>query len=142
MKTAFAAGLRPPILQVDALLRLGQRTMSENPTVETMLEILHQQRQAQIKGGAVSAALRIDRLRRAVNVLEQNGDAFCDAMSDDWRRSLAAKLTDIQGAITPLKDAIKNVPTWMKPEKEGQAFLGLLGGRCRIEFQPRCRRLH
>ena len=113
--------------------------MSENSTVETMQDILHQQRQAQIKGGAVSAALRIDRLRRAVNVLEQNGDAFCDAMSEDFgNRSLhASKLTDIQGAITPLKDAIKNVPTWMKPEKRKASFpMGLLGGRCRIEFQP------
>ena len=113
--------------------------MSQNSTVETMQDILHQQRQAQIKGGAVSAALRIDRLRRAVNVLEQNGDAFCDAMSEDFgNRSLdASKLTDIQGAITPLKDAIKNVPTWMKPEKRKASFpMGLLGGRCRIEFQP------
>ena len=113
--------------------------MSENLTVETMQDILHQQQQAQIKGGAVSAALRIDRLRRAVSVLEQNGDAFCNAMSEDFgNRSLhASKLTDIQGAITPLKDAIKNVPTWMKPEKRKASFpMGLLGGRCRIEFQP------
>ena len=53
--------------------------MSDNPTVETMQEILHQQRQAQIKGGAVPAALRIDRLQRAVSVLERNADAFCDS---------------------------------------------------------------
>ena len=50
--------------------------MSENLTVETMQDILHQQQQAQIKGGALSAALRIDLLRRDFSVLEQNGDAF------------------------------------------------------------------
>lgn len=113
--------------------------MSEMTTVDMMQQTLDRQRQAQIKGGEVSASLRIDRLKRAIAVLETHGDAFCEAMSEDFgNRSLdASKLTDIQGAIGPLKDAIKHVPSWMKPERRKASFpMGLLGGRARIEYQP------
>jgi coniferyl-aldehyde dehydrogenase len=113
--------------------------MSEAPTLAVMQNTLDRQRQAQIKGGEVPASLRIDRLKRAIAVLETHGDAFCDAMSEDFgNRSLdASKLTDIQGAIGPLKDAVKQVRAWMKPERRKATFpMGLLGGRARIEYQP------
>jgi len=113
--------------------------MSEAPTLAVMQNTLDRQRQAQIKGGEVPASLRIDRLKRAIAVLETHGDAFCDAMSEDFgNRSLdASKLTDIQGAIGPLKDAVKQVRSWMKPERRKATFpMGLLGGRARIEYQP------
>jgi len=113
--------------------------MSEAPTLAVMQTTLDRQRQAQIKAGEVPASLRIDRLKRAIAVLETHGDAFCAAMSEDFgNRSLdASKLTDIQGAIGPLKDAMKQVRTWMKPERRKATFpMGLLGGRARIEYQP------
>ena len=111
--------------------------MSENSTVETMQDILHQQRQAQIKGGAVSAALRIDRLRRAVNVLEQNGTPLrCDERGLWQQKSRCLQANGYSRRDYTLKDAIKNVPTWMKPEKRKASFPMGLGGRCRIEFQP------
>jgi len=113
--------------------------MSEAPTLAVMQTTLDRQRQAQIKGGEAPASLRIDRLKRAIAVLETHGDDFCAAMSEDFgNRSLdASKLTDIQGAIGPLKDAMKQVRTWMKPERRKATFpMGLLGGRARIEYQP------
>ena len=100
---------------------------------------LKSQKAAQIAGGHVSAELRIDRLKRSIAILESNGDALCDAMRRDFgHRSLdQSKMADIDGAISPLKNAIKQVKTWMKAEKRGTMFpLNLLGGRSRIEFQP------
>jgi len=100
---------------------------------------LKSQKAAQIAGGHVSAELRIDRLKRSIAILESNGDALCDAMRRDFgHRSLdQSKIADIDGAISPLKNAIKQVKTWMKAEKRGTMFpLNLLGGRSRIEFQP------
>ena len=71
---------------------------------------LKSQKAAQIAGGHVSAELRIDRLKRSIAILERNGAALCDAMRRDFgHRSLdQSKMADIDGAMSPLKNAIKH----------------------------------
>ena len=107
---------------------------------------LKSQKAAQIAGGHVSAELRIDRLKRSIAILERNGDALCDAMRRDFgHRSLdQSKMADIDGAMSPLKNAIKHVKTWMRAEKRGTMFpLNLLGGSLSNRVPtPRGRRLH
>ena len=110
-----------------------------NDTLNEMQQRLDSQKRAQIAGGAVSAELRIDRLRRCVDILERGGDELIEAMQTDFgHRSVdQSKLADIDGAIGPLKGAIKHVRKWMRPEKRSTMFpLNLMGGRSRIEFQP------
>ena len=110
-----------------------------NDTLNEMQQRLDSQKRAQIAGGAVSAELRIDRLRRCVDILERGGDELIEAMRTDFgHRSVdQSKLADIDGAIGPLKGAIKHVRKWMRPEKRSTMFpLNLMGGRSRIEFQP------
>ena len=110
-----------------------------NNTLNEMQQRLDSQKRAQIAGGAVSAELRIDRLRRCVDILERGGDELIEAMRTDFgHRSVdQSKLADIAGAIGPLKGAIKHVRKWMRPEKRSTMFpLNLMGGRSRIEFQP------
>ena len=87
----------------------------------------------------VDAATRIDRIERAVNLLQAHGDALCDAMSADFgQRSLdQSRMTDIRGAIGPLKHAAKHLRRWMRPSRRSTGFpMNLLGGRARIEYQP------
>ena len=112
--------------------------MSSDTLNETQ-QRLDSQKRAKIAGGSVSAELRIDRLRRCVNILERGGDELIEAMQTDFgHRSVdQSKLADIDGAIGPLKGAIKHVRKWMRPEKRSTMFpLNLMGGRSRIEFQP------
>ena len=108
-------------------------------TIQGMQQRLDAQKQAQIAGGAVSADLRIDRLKRCIAILESNGDDLIDAMRIDFghRNVNQSKMADIDGAIGPIKNAVKHVRSWMRPEKRSTMFpLNLLGGRSRIEFQP------
>ncbi len=110
-----------------------------NPTYEDMQVALDRQRKAFLTEGVVGAETRIDRIDRAINILEKHGSRFGDAMAADFghRSRDLSKQTDIDGSIEPLKYAKKHLRNWMKPERRKVMFpLGLLGARARLEFQP------
>ena len=97
------------------------------------------QRDAYLAEGVVSAAVRIDRIDRAIDVLLRYADALSDALNTDFscRPSEITLLTDVAGSITPLKHAKKHLKRWMKGQRRPTLFpLNLLGGRSRIEYQP------
>ncbi len=109
------------------------------PTFDDMQTVLNLQKKAYLAEGLVNAETRIDRIDRAINILEKHGAEFGEAMIADFgHRSVhLSKQTDIDGSIEPLKYARKHLSSWMKPEKRKTVFpLGLLGARARIEFQP------
>jgi len=104
-----------------------------------MLDVLNKQRQACINEGVVTEKTRRDRIDRAIGLLKKNGSRLCEAMAADFgHRSYGqSRLTDIDGAIGPLKHARKHLHKWMRPEKRSVMFpLNILGGRARIEYQP------
>lgn len=104
-----------------------------------MQSILELQRQAWLAEGEVSAAVRIDRLARAIALLKKYENEICDALISDfgYRSITQSKLTDVDGSIASLLHCKKNLKRWMKPERRKPMFpLGLLGGRARVEFQP------
>ena len=115
--------------------------MSEirEPTQEDMQTVLDRQKQSYIAEGHVSAENRIDRIDRAINILEKNSQKLSEAMAADFgHRSLdQSQRTDIEGSVGPLKHAKKHLRQWMKPERRKVMFpLGLFGAKGRIEYQP------
>lgn len=105
-----------------------------------MQEILNRQRSAFMTELPVSLSTRRDRLTRAIAMIADNADRFCDALSEDFghRSRDQSMITDIAASISPLKHAHKHVARWMKPERKPVMFpLGLLGARGRIEKQPK-----
>ncbi|HKI74196.1 MAG TPA: coniferyl aldehyde dehydrogenase [Pseudomonadales bacterium] len=106
---------------------------------EDMMNVLARQREAYLSEGEVGVDTRVDRLRRAISLLEKHGDRLCEAMDADFgHRSIQqSQMTDINGSIGPLKHAIKHVGAWMRAERRSVMFpLGLFGSRGRVEFQP------
>ncbi len=106
---------------------------------EHMRMLLDVQRQAYLKEGVVSAAVRADRLARAADLVAKHRHRFCEAMSADFgHRSMhQSMLADIIGAVAPLKHAKANVAKWMRPERRRAEFpFGLLGASTRIDYQP------
>lgn len=104
-----------------------------------MQEILDRQKQSRIAEGFVSAETRIDRIDRAIAIIQNHGDRLCEAMREDFgHRSIEqSKLTDVEGSIGPLKHAKKHLRAWMKGEKRKVMFpLNLLGSKARVEYQP------
>ena len=87
----------------------------------------------------VGAAIRRDRLNRALDVVLANKDRFAAAMSEDFghRSTELSLVTDIMASVKPIKHALKHLDAWMRPEKRKLDFpLGLLGAKARVEWPP------
>lgn len=112
----------------------------EARSIDEMRELLARQRAAFMAELPVSAAIRKDRLRRAIDLVLTNRDAFVKVLSDDFGHRSAEQtlVTDIMSSVKPLKHALKHLDAWMKPEKRKLDFpLGMLGARAHIEYQPK-----
>jgi coniferyl-aldehyde dehydrogenase len=106
-----------------------------------MHAILERQKLAQLADGPPSAAVRIDRLDRAIGLLVDHADAIADALREDFgHRSVHGSLvTDVAASIEPLKHAKGHVRRWMRRERRSvsPAALALLGARAWIDYQPK-----
>ena len=117
-----------------------QKIMVDTEFEEQMNAALLAQRESYIKEGAVSAAVRIDRIDRAIDVLVRHAEAISEAMNADFgcRPRQVNLMTDVTGSIECLKHSKKYLKGWMKREKRPTMFpLNLLGGRSSIEYQPK-----
>lgn len=109
-------------------------------SVEDLAALLQRQKAARIAEGPVNAAVRRDRLQRAIDMLVRHRDALCDALDADFgNRPRVVSLTmDVMGAITSLKYAQKHVARWMKPRHcKGVMPFSLFGARGWVEYQPK-----
>ena len=107
---------------------------------QKMRETLALQRSSYLLEGEVSAATRIDRLQRTIEVLVKNAEKISEAMNSDFgcRPRQVNLMTDVTGSLENLKHAKKHLTKWMKQEKRPSMFpLGLLGGRSSIQYQPK-----
>lgn len=88
----------------------------------------------------VSAEVRKDRLRRAIDLVLRHRDGLVKALSDDFghRSAEQSLMTDIMASVKPLKHALAHVERWMRPERRRLDFpLGLLGARAHVEWVPK-----
>ena len=109
-------------------------------TTAEMLAILEKQRASFLSDGIPSAAVRIDRIDRAISLLLDNMDALTESMSADFghRSRHQSQLFDFYASLEGLKYAKKHLPTWMKSERRKVAFpLNLFGVKARVEYQPK-----
>ncbi len=105
-----------------------------------MRALLDAQRKSFMAELPVSAAIRRDRLERALKLILEHKDGFVKALSDDFghRSTEMTLVTDIMASVKPIKHALKHFEAWMRPEKRSLDFpLGLLGAKAHIEYQPK-----
>ena len=113
--------------------------VEHDPITEAMMKVLDAQRADFTAEGHVSAETRIDRMRRGMNAISKFQEQLVEALNTDFtcRPRELSMLTDVSASIMPMKNAIKHVRKYMKPEKRKTVFpMNLLGGRSRIEYQP------
>lgn len=121
-------------------MNAAQKILVDTDTELKMQAALQTQRESYIAEGEVSAATRIDRIDRAVDVLVKHSEAISEAMNADFgcRPREVNLMTDVTGSIECLKHSKKHLKTWMKHEKRPTMFpLNLLGGRSTLEYQPK-----
>lgn len=86
-----------------------------------------------------SAAVRKDRLRRAVDGLVRNERRVVEAARADFghRAVETTLLADLVVPVRSLRHALRNLDAWMKPERRSVEFpLQLLGARAYVFYQP------
>ena len=96
-----------------------QKILVDTETELKMQAALQAQRDSYIAEGEVSAATRIDRIDRAINVLVKHSEAISEAMNADFgcRPRQVNLMTDVTGSIECLKHSKKHLKSWMKVEK-------------------------
>lgn len=109
--------------------------------VDRMQAVLERQKAAQLRDGAPSAELRIDRLNRCIRLLVDHADPIAEALKADFgaRPKAGSGVTDVAGSIGPLKHARDHVKRWMRSEKRTPtpALLGLFGAKAEVRYQPK-----
>ena len=83
-----------------------------------LYSILNSLKRAHLKHGPASAALRRDRLLRAVQLLSENRIALTAAIAADFghRSAYQTLLADVMSSIAALKFAAEHVEQWMQAE--------------------------
>ncbi len=117
-----------------------EQVKTADPLTEDMLAAIELQRSDYLNEGEVTAETRIDRINRAIDGLIKYQSELSDALNQDFtcRPREINMLTDVAGSIGTLKHAKKHLRKWMRAQKRPTMFpLGLLGGRSRIEYQPK-----
>jgi coniferyl-aldehyde dehydrogenase len=86
----------------------------------------------------VSLAIRRDRLRRAMSMIEQNADALCAALAADQTNQDAesARLIEVAPALAALRASMDSVGRWMRPGSAHGLLARLGGGGDYVEYQP------
>lgn len=116
-----------------------------DPSIEEskarMQAVLDLQKRLVISKGPPDARLRKDRLTRCIDLLITHQNDFVEAMNADFgnRSRDMTRLTDIAGAIGPLKEARESLEKWMKPQKRKvtPSALALLGAKAEVRYQPK-----
>jgi coniferyl-aldehyde dehydrogenase len=83
---------------------------------------------------------RKDRIRRAMALVKEHGEAFAKAMSADFgnRSHAQSMLTDIAATVGAGNHALKHIDGWAKTEKRKVQFpLGLMGARAEVRYEPK-----
>lgn len=93
--------------------------MNTHNTSADLDRIVHAMQHAQIEAGPADAALRRDRLERAIQLLLGNHQAIAKAISADFgNRSEYQSLTaDLLTPVHSLRYAMEHLEQWMQPEK-------------------------
>ncbi|MFC3050858.1 coniferyl aldehyde dehydrogenase [Kordiimonas pumila] len=114
--------------------------MMDEASAQAIQVIFDKQKHAYLKEGAVSAAVRKDRLKRALKCLMDYKEEYISLISEDFgnRSADTTLFADIVASCSALKGAIKHVDSWMKPSKRSLQFpLGLLGAKAEVVPQPK-----
>ena len=101
--------------------------------------LLERQRSAFIGEGAVTAAVRLDRLARALDLLTSHQQRFCEAVAEDYGRRphQLTLLMDVYPAVQALRHARRNLRRWMRPHRVSTGLpLAAPGTKSEILYQP------
>jgi len=108
-----------------------------NNTAEDILNTYNLQKQAYVAYPMPSVKYRIDNLKNLKNSIISYQEKLVAAMSYDFghRSSAESVIADILPTINSINYHIKNIPSWVKPEKRKTGLL-LAPAKINVHYQP------
>jgi coniferyl-aldehyde dehydrogenase len=105
------------------------------PTAQQILAQIDAMKQAQLKEGPPSAALRKDRIDRAIDLLRTHKDALVEAINADYgnRSTQQTLLADILAPIEGLRYNREHLDAWMARPATLEPMPGV---QATVEYQP------
>ncbi|MEM1197367.1 MAG: coniferyl aldehyde dehydrogenase [Pseudomonadota bacterium] len=107
---------------------------------EEQEQLLKLQRDAFTASRPEAMAMRKDRIKRAMALLNEHAESFAKAMSADFgsRSMHQSHMTDIVSTVNAGKHTLKNMDKWAKTQKRPVQFpLGLLGAKAEVRYEPK-----
>ena len=138
MRLAPGRVFRKNTSQIKTHLSEWENDMADDRRAE-LESLLARQRAAFTASRPEPLSQRKDRIRRAMALVKEHGEAFAKAMSADFgnRSHAQSMLTDIAATVGAGNHALKHVDGWAKPEKRKVQFpLGLMGARAEVRYEP------
>jgi coniferyl-aldehyde dehydrogenase len=136
---ASGDALRDNASQIKTHMFERENDMADDRRTE-LESLLARQRAAFTASRPEPMSQRKDRIRRAIALVKDHGEAFAEAMSADFgNRSIhQSMLTDIAATVGAGNHALKHMDGWAKTEKRKVQFpLGLLGAKAELRFEPK-----
>ena len=103
-----------------------------------MLEQIYMhQKQYSLQLRKESYETRLGHLKSLQKLVEENQEAICKALADDFQKpKFETLITEIYPLIHEIKFAKKELKKWMKPQKVGTPLL-MMGTRSEIHYEPK-----
>lgn len=101
--------------------------------------LLAHQRKDFLAAGPPGVKTRIDRLRRAHDLLGIYEQKICDALMSDYghRSKDQTFFVELMTTAKPLRLAMKQVKKWMRPERRSAGFpFNAAGARAEVRYEP------
>ncbi len=140
---AIELGIGRPLASGGKAVNNSGKEQRESPMDQAsaaMLQALERQRAAFTAAMPEPLSARRDRIERAIALLVEHQAELAAAASADFghRSTEQTLLTDILPSVSALKHARGHLKRWARGERRATLFpLGLIGGRSRIEYQPK-----
>jgi coniferyl-aldehyde dehydrogenase len=139
MRLALAHVFRNNASQIKTHMSERENDMADDRRAE-LEALLARQRAAFTASRPEPLSQRKDRIRRAMALVKEHGEAFAKAMSADFgsRSHHQSMLTDIAATVGAGNHALKHLDGWARPEKRKVQFpLSLMGAKAEVRYEPK-----
>ncbi|WP_066967498.1 coniferyl aldehyde dehydrogenase [Microbulbifer sp. Q7] len=107
-------------------------------TTENLTDLLDQQRQAYLAGPVPDHGQRVNDLRALARMIREHQDELVEAVSADYgnRSHHETLFAEIFPALDGIKDTIKRLKKWMKPQRRHVEFSAFPSSAAKVIPQP------
>ena len=118
---------------------ISAESMFDDISYDDLSTKLNKLKSRYLEGDIPNLKERKQRLKKLIDIVENNADAIGDAIQSDFgtRHKQLSLMADVRSTLSFANHSFKNLSSWMSPEKRSPNFpLNLLGAKAKVHYQP------